>query len=275
MVLMPICLAIYLTRKFRQNWNLFWIGSATFLVSQALHIPFNAIVSPLFTKPRWISLTSTGQILVTAIFLGISAGLFEELSRYAMFRWIAKEARSWGKGLLAGCGHGGVEAILLGSLVIYGYFQMVALRNANLSAIIPAERLEIVREQVSAYWATSWYLTLLGAVERLFTIPVHLACSLLVLQAFIRKRLWWVGLAIGFHALLDSISVISIEMKLPTYGIEAIIGVFALISVVVIFALRSPEIKNEIIQNSIYINQEFVPKPIEENEVNLDNSRFQ
>jgi uncharacterized membrane protein YhfC len=275
MILMPICLAIYLIRKFRQKWYLFWVGIATFLVSQVFHIPFNALISPLFSKINWSSFNSTGQILLNAIFLGLSAGIFEELSRYAMFRWVAKEARSWGKGLLAGCGHGGAEAILLGSFVIYGYFQMVALHNANLSTIIPAERLEIVREQVSAYWTAPWYMSLLGAAERLFTIPVHLACSIIVLQVFNRKQLWWVGLAIGFHALLDSLAVISINLKVPYYGTEAIIGVFALISLGVIFALKSPETKNEVSKKNIFVNQGFVPGPIKENEENLDNSRYQ
>ena len=99
MIGMPIGLAFYLTRRFKQDWRLFWIGAGTFIISQVVHIPFNALVSPVFNQFAFIALPVMVQTLISAIFLGLSAGLFEELSRYAMYRWIAKGARSWGKGL--------------------------------------------------------------------------------------------------------------------------------------------------------------------------------
>ncbi len=84
------------------------------IFSQVLHIPFNALVNPVFNQFGFIALPLSLQNSILSVFLGLSAGLFEELSRYAMYRWWAKDARSWGKGLLAGAGHGGIEAILLG-----------------------------------------------------------------------------------------------------------------------------------------------------------------
>ena len=275
MIAMPISLAIYLIRKFKLGWRLFWIGAATFILSQLLHIPFNALVTPLLNQTSITGLSALEKILVSALFLGLSAGIFEEFSRYFMYRWVAKDARSWGTGLLAGAGHGGIEAIILGILVLYAYIQFIALRTADLTAVFPAEQVDIARTQISAYWSTPWYMTILGAVERLFTIPLHLACSLLVLQAFTRKRFWWVGLAIGFHALADGLAVVAKGMKVPDLAIEGIIGIIAVISVVIIIVLRKPEPLVEPLTRGTILTPQYSPGAVEETEENLDKTRYQ
>jgi uncharacterized membrane protein YhfC len=241
MIAMPIGLTIYLTRKFKLGWRLFWIGAATLIFSQILHIPFNALVSPVINQFGFIALPVVLQNVVLSIFLGLSAGLFEELSRYAMYRWWAKDARSWGKGLLAGAGHGGSEAIILGLLVLYGYVQMLIVRGMDISILVTPDKVELAKAQIQAYWSAPWYMTMLGALERLFTIPLHLACSVLVLQAFTRKKFWWVGLAILYHALADGVAVFVLQIGFSALAIEGIIGIFAIVSMVIIFALRQLE----------------------------------
>lgn len=275
MIGMPLGLAFYLTRKFQQGWRLFWIGAATFIFSQVLHIPFNALVSPVFSQFGFIALPVMVQSLISAVFLGLSAGIFEELSRYGMYRWIAKDARSWGRGLLAGAGHGGAEAIILGALALYAYIQYASLRYADLAAILPNGQLDAARAQINAYWSVPWYLSMLGAVERLFTIPIELACSLLVLQTFTRKQFWWVGLAILYHALVDGVSVIAVAIKIPALGIEGIIGIFAIASLAIIYALRSREPSEEKIPYQPVAVPEFYPKPVNETIENLDKTRYQ
>jgi uncharacterized membrane protein YhfC len=169
MIAMPIGLTIYLTRKFKQGWRLFWIGGAIFIFSQVLHIPFNALVSPVLNQFGFIALPVIFQNVILSVFLGLSAGLFEELSRYAMYRWWAKEARSWGMGLLAGAGHGGGEAIILGLLVLYGYIQMLIVRGMDISTLVSPDKVELAKAQIQAYWSAPWYMTMLGALERLFS----------------------------------------------------------------------------------------------------------
>ena len=205
---------------------------------------------------------------------GLSAGLFEELSRYAMYRWWAKDARSWGKGLLAGAGHGGIEAIILGLLVLYGYIQMLVVRGMDISTLVTPDKVELAKAQILAYWSAPWYMTMLGALERLFTIPLHLACSVLVLQAFTRKNFWWVGLAILLHALADGVAVFVSRIGFSALAIEGIIGIFAIVSVVIIFALRQPEPIAELAPTSVPM-QEFKPEPVDETKENLDRTRYQ
>jgi len=274
MIAMPVVLAIILTRKFKLGWRLFWIGAATFVLSQVGHIPFNALVNPVFNQFGFIALHPTIQLLIRAVFLGLSAGVFEEFSRYAMYRWWAKDARSWGRGLLAGTGHGGIEAIIVGALALYGFIQIAILSSVDIAQAVPAAQVETVRNQVAAALSMPVYMTLLGAVERLFAIPLHIACSLLVMQAFTRRRFGWVGLAVLLHALADGTAVVALGMGLSYLAIEGMIGLFAIASVVIIFVLRQPGPQPDLVPAPVPVT-EFTPRPPEETDENLEKTRYQ
>jgi uncharacterized membrane protein YhfC len=277
MIGMPVALAFYLTHKFKLGWRLWWIGGFTFILSQALHIPFNLLI----LNPRLAELNDSGLpepllLLITALALGLSAGVFEEFSRYGMYRWWAKDARSWGRGLLAGAGHGGFEAILLGGLVLLGFLQLLAIRNANLATVVPIDQLELAKVQVAAYWSANWYDSLLGAVERAFTIVFHLSASVLVLQCFTRRQMRWLWLAIAWHTLVDAGAVLAISYIGP-YLTEVLIGFFSIISLGIIFWLRQPEpvepMEADLPPQPPPLNASAL-QPIEENEVSLEKSRY-
>ena len=273
MIAMPIGLAIYLTRRWKLGWGLWFIGAGTFILSQVGHIPFNSAAGALLNRTAMVNWSKPNQLIFNAIFLGLSAGLFEELFRYGMFRWWAKDARSWQKGVLAGAGHGGVEAIILGILVLYSFMQLAAYRNVDLATIVPAAQLEVAQGQITTYWSATWYASLLGALERFFTIPVQIAFSVIVMQTFTRKQWFWVWLAVLYHALIDA-SVVYLLQPLGMYGVEALAGGFAVLSVIIIFSLRQPEPDNP---EPVSVSSKPMPKlePVEETPDNLDNSKYQ
>jgi uncharacterized membrane protein YhfC len=273
MVAVPILLGIYLTRRFKLGWRLWWIGAAVFVLSQLGHIPFNAILG-IYLNPRLLTLPQNLQQVLGAGILGLSAGLWEEGARYAMYCWWAKDARSWRKGLLTGAGHGGAEAIILGGLVLYGFIQMAAVRSTDLSTLVPANQLDLARQQVTAYWSLTWYDSLLGALERLFTIPTQIAFAVIVLQAFTRKQGWWVWLAVGYHAVVDATAVLLVG-KVGPYWTEAIIGGFAILSLVIIFVLRQPEPVPDPEPAPLIPALSFTPQPVEETEENIEKTRYQ
>jgi uncharacterized membrane protein YhfC len=274
MIAMPIVLGIYLARRFKLGWRLWWIGAATFVLSQVGHIPFNWVMSILLNKTALVNWPHTAQTVFNVVFLGLSAGLWEEGARYAMYRWWAKDARSWRKGLLTGAGHGGAEAIILGGLVLYGFIQMAAVRSTDLSTLVPANQLDLARQQVTAYWSATWYDSLLGALERLFTIPTQIAFAVIVLQAFTRKQGWWVWLAVGYHAVVDATAVLLFG-KVGPYWTEAIIGGFAILSLVIIFVLRQPEPVPDPEPAPLIPVLSFTPQPVEETEENIEKTRYQ
>jgi len=233
-------LGFYLTRKFQLGWRLYWIGASIFIISQVFHIPFNIGLTYLFRIGLLPSPPESWQPIFNAVILGLSAGIFEEVARYAGYRWWAKDARSWSKGLLYGAGHGGMEAILIGGLILYTYYQMFALRGLDLSAIIPVEQLDVVQAQVAAYWSVAWYDSFLSTLERLLTLPVQICLSIIVLQTFTRKRAIWLMIAILWHAFIDAVVVFAAGTR-GVYAAEASIALFAVISVIIIFILRQAE----------------------------------
>jgi uncharacterized membrane protein YhfC len=235
MIAMPLGLAVYLTRTWKLGWRLWFIGAATFVLSQVVHIPFLQLSTYLLNRPPlvnvFLNMSRTGLIVFNGVFVGLAAGLFEELFRYGMFRWWAKDARSWHTGVLAGAGHGGVEAIIFGGLALFSFIQLLGYRNTDLSA----------QPQVAAYWSASWVIAFLPAYERLCTIIIQVSMAVLVLQTFTRRQWFWVWLAVLYHALIDFITVPASAGIISIYAAEAIVGGFALLSLVIIFALRRPE----------------------------------
>ena len=239
MLIMPIALGWFIARKREISWRFFGMGAATFVLAQVFHIPFNWLVLGRF------ELLSTDfsdiiNLLIYAAFLGLSAALFEEGARYLTYRYWATDARTWGKGLMLGAGHGGIESMLLGILVALTYTQLAAIQGGAFLDQIPAEQMPLVEAQIEAVFGAPWYMVLLGGVERLFAICFHLSASLLVMMSFIRGQARWLVFAIIWHALLDGVAVV-MAVKVSPYLTEAAIGVMAVISLVIVFWLRSPE----------------------------------
>ena len=239
MLVIPIGVAMFIHRRTGAAWRLFFIGTVTFILSQVFHIPFNWVVQRAGLLPG--NLESWANLLLMAAFLGLSAGLFEETARYLTYRYWAKDARSWSSGLMLGAGHGGIESILLGLLGAVNIVGLlVTLNNEALLSAIPAEQQALINATVANLLATPWYGLLLGAAERVFAIAAHLALSVMVLQVFQRGSLRWLFLAIGYHAVFNMLAVIAVTRVGP-YATEGLLAVFSLLSLFIIFKLRSPD----------------------------------
>jgi uncharacterized membrane protein YhfC len=239
MILIPIVVAIFIRRRTGAPWRLFFIGAVTFIASQVLHIPFNAVV----LRSGLLSTDTTvwSSLIIYAAFLGLSAGVFEETARYLTYRFWAKDARSWSRGLMLGAGHGGSEAILVGALAAVNFVALlVTVNNETAMNALPADQRSLVTSALAQIMDAPTGTLLLGAVERLFAITAHLAMSLLVLQVFLRRNIAWLFASIGFHTLLNMVAVIAAS-RLSPFATEGIIGLFALLALVIIFRLRTPE----------------------------------
>ena len=236
-ITLGVGLGIYLTLRFKLGWRLWWVGILTFIFSQVGHLPFNFVVLNPWMSNVMENIPAAWHLPITAVVLGFSAGLFEEFSRYAAYRWWIRDARTWPQGLLFGAGHGGVEAILVGSLTLYTYAQLVALKSTDLTTIVPADQISLVQQQILLYWSLPWYDSLMGAIERFLTLPLHLACAILVLQAFTRQRFSWVWLAVGLHTLVNAVAVY-LSQAANVYLAELFIGIFAVLEIGLILLLR-------------------------------------
>ena len=281
MIALPILLGIFLVYKFKSSWKLWLIGGATFIISQVFHIPFNNyVLSPLLVSIQH-AMPAVSVSLISAVILGASAGVFEEFARYGMFRWWLKDKHTWRSAIVAGAGHGGAEAILLGALVMWVFINMVAVRNADLSKLnLAPDQLAAAQQQLQAYWSASWFDSLLGVVERIFTIPFHVMASVMVLQVFTRRpghqQFEWLALAIALHAMMDA-SVVFIAGQWSPYAAEAVLGGLAVVDIFIIFALRQPEPDSNT-PDGLQTPKAppiFTPLPVDESSENLEKTRYQ
>lgn len=234
MMAMPVFLARAIKARRPVGWGLFGVGALTFVLSQVGHIPFNWLILQRFA---WVP---ADNIVAVAIFAGLSAGVFEEGMRYVAYRFFAPDARTWGKGLMLGAGHGGIEAILLGVLGGWGILQLALFRQGYLLDLIPPDKMALVQEQITAVFATPWYTVLFGAVERLFALCIHLSLSLLVMQQFVRGQRKWLVIAILWHALVDALAVYAVS-NWGVYVTEGLVAGTAVISLGIIYWLKTPE----------------------------------
>jgi uncharacterized membrane protein YhfC len=230
MLLLPVLLWIYFTRTLALSWKLVLAGALTFIASQVLHVPLVIAMGPFL---QGISL------LVNAIVLGLLAGIFEETARYILFKFILKRARSWKEGILVGLGHGGIEALILGILAAVAFVTMVGYRTIDLSTVptIPTDQLELARQQVDAYWSAPWYLALMGFIERIFAIILHVSLSVMVLYTIAYSRPVWFWLALLWHAFVDAVAVYLVQ-EAGILAVEGVVALFAIISLWIIFKIR-------------------------------------
>jgi uncharacterized membrane protein YhfC len=278
MIAMPIVLAVYLSRKLKTEWRLFGIGVLTFILSQILHVPFNYWLLTPILEVLGLSITQPGfQLVIVGLFYGLSAGLFEEVSRYIGYSLWIKDDRDWKSALMYGIGHGGIESILLGGLVLVAFIQVIALQGTDLSTVVDADQIEIARAQIDAYWAAPWHLAILGAVERLATILFHLSATILVLQSYLRKNILWLLLAIAWHMVVDAVAVFASQTWNP-YITEGVILVLGFLSLGVVFILKPPDapLKGDKQMNQLDLLEaqlsEIQPAPPSEGD--LDDSRY-
>jgi uncharacterized membrane protein YhfC len=233
----PLALGVWLRRRLRVSWLLFGAGAITFGLSQAVHLPLNeaffALVGVPNPLPQWI----------TALFLGLTAGLCEETARYVAYHWVLRDLRRWREALMFGAGHGGIESmIFVGLLVGVTLLNMAALKGAELEAWgLPVAQTAQLQGQLEAYWGQAWTTPLLAAAERFFSITFHVGMAVLVLQAVLRRRPGYWLLAVGLHTASNALAVITVSAGWSLVATEALIGLFALLALGIILTFRPQE----------------------------------
>ncbi|MFN2144218.1 MAG: YhfC family intramembrane metalloprotease, partial [Anaerolineales bacterium] len=244
MIGLGLGLGMLLAKRFGLSWGLFGAGALTFIGSQVLHIPFNNyLLNPLLAKITPQPTPGSTQLVIWALLLGLSAGVFEETARYLVLRFWRRDVTTWKKSLMFGAGHGGTEAIILGVLAFVAFIQIsyyTRTGTAALQASMDAARFNALNATIAAYWNTQWYEHLWGAFERMSVLPVHLAATVLVFRSVNRRQFGWYLAAILWHALVDFVAVFASQ----TWSIpitEGIIFLLGLLGVAIVFAMRTPD----------------------------------
>ena len=237
----PLALGIWFHRRLKVSWLLFAAGAVTFGLSQAVHMPLNQAIFALIGSPGSDSTPSWVMILI----LGLTAGLCEETARYAAYRWVLRNVRSWREALMFGAGHGGIESIVMVGLVVgVVLLNMTALQGSDLEAWtvvfgMPAGLTAQLQGQLDVYWRQDWITPLLAAAERLFTMIFHIGMAVLVLRAVVHSRTGYWVLALGLHTASYVSALMAVDAGWSLAATEGLVGLFALLALGIILVFRS------------------------------------
>jgi len=212
-----------------------------FLLSQGLtRIPLVQLMQAQITP---LLQTSPTALWVWLVCLAVSAGVFEEVGRYLGYRFLVRhEVKTWSKAVMFGLGHGGLESMVLtSSLTVLMLFNVQSLISGGTEQLAADQRARVA-EQLATISAQPWFFPFLAAFERLWTLPIQVALSVLVLQVFVRRKLVWLWIAICVHALVDLVAVAVPQVagtSVRTMVLsELIVAVWRVLALFVLWRLR-------------------------------------
>ena len=246
-VVYPFVLAIIARLRLHVSWRYFWYGALVFAVFQIFtRVPAVVVLNNVLAS----QLKASAPFRFTwLVILALTAGLFEEVGRYVGYRVLMRrEEKTWSKAVMYGIGHGGMESVVLvGLLGLLSLLNIIITATLNLNVLTPSQHATVVHQFATINAQPAWF-SLLGGWERLWTLPVHIALSVMVLQVFRRKNIVWLWLAIFAHAVVDFTSVEIIQVfgasNTTTLITEGVIALFGILSLVIIWRLRDVSIQD-------------------------------
>lgn len=240
-VIFPIILGWWIIKRKGTSWKLFGAGVLTFIGSQIFHLPAVNGLTRAFSSGLLPHINPGFAPFFNAIVLGLLAGIFEETARWVGYKLLKKKGDSFGSALTLGAGHGGIEAIFIGVSVLATLVSMLALQSSSdaLSALSPNQA-ELARQQAQAYWATPWHLALVGAVERIGALGLHISLGVMVWLAISFRKPIWFWLAVLYHAVVDGLVVLAMSFGVHVWLLEAglIVISFGMLYVIIRTAKR-------------------------------------
>ena len=233
-----IGLVIYLCVGRKASIVAVLVGALVFLVFQLLiRVPFLQMVAQM---PWYQAMASS--LLLTAIFLSVTAALFEETGRYLAFRFLLKNKLETKNAVAYGAGHGGFEAIaLVGLTYINNLVISLAINNGSYdTSFSPAlgASAEMIKNQFITLPSSIFAL---GGIERFLTILAHIGMSVLVYYAVRYRMPRFYLFALLAHTLLNFGAVMLSRASGGMWVSEGYLLLFAAASVWLV--LRSPQIE--------------------------------
>ncbi len=207
-IAIPIVLLIVFKSRFQLKTAPFFFGAITFIIF--------ALVLESFAHEYFLSgETSLSRMILNnpflyAIYGGLAAGIFEELGRFfCMITVMKRSMYQRENSILYGIGHGGVEAIILGSFTMLQNLMIAIALNdygsveAYASQAGSAEATASVTSLLNTLIETPTSAYILSGVERMAALVLQIALSVLIYKAVIRKKYIYILFAIVLHALID------------------------------------------------------------------------
>lgn len=211
----PVLILILYAGKNRKQGivSAWFLGAAGFFIPQILiRVP---ILNALSVQSGFVSFAMSHPMAYT-LSLAFTAGLSELAGRFAVAKILEKKL-TYRRGLAAGLGHGGIEAIVIvGMAYINNLVMMVMIQSGSFDELLAqtaAMGVDVSQLQAAqtALISTAPAMFLLAGLERVLTMALHAAMSLMVCWGVHTKKPGRAVLAcLLFHTLVDTTAGISL-----------------------------------------------------------------
>ncbi len=222
---LPVFLMLYWRKRTKARVQLFFIGGLIFILSamvleQMCHMLVFGLAGDMLQK----------NFLLTALYGGLAAAVFEETGRFFAAKILIKHKRFTmdnDGALMYGIGHGGAESILLvGIANINNLTTSVMLNSGSLAAQV--EELEgSVKTQalqnIQQLLSTPASLFYMAGIERVFAVILQTALTALVYLGVKHAKKQMVLLAYLGHFLVDFL-VVALSGKLNILAAECLVA---------------------------------------------------
>ena len=231
-IMFPIISVIYFKKKEQFSIKTVFIGTLGFflfaiVLEQILH---SVVISTKIIKMNTITF---------AIYGALAAGVFEEVGRFVMFKFLLKEDRQWKDGLGYGLGHAGIETILIGAFsYLNALIMSFAINSGTINNLLKNQDATAIETVKNSLVNVTLLETSMGIFERIFAFIIQIALTFIVLYGIKERKNIYLLVAILIHALIDFAPALY-QMKFITnvYLIEGIVFIFAVIGFV--FLMKS------------------------------------
>lgn len=234
----PVVLCIVFLRKQHPGFIPVLLGCAVFILFVLI---LEALMHNLVLTNPGIKGFFDKNIWAYALYGGLAAGIFEETGRFLVFRFLMKKKTEWKHGVAYGIGHGGIEAILLVGLSFINLIVYAVLINTGnfdaMTAALPKASADALIAVKNSLIGDAWWIYALGGIERLCTMAIQIALSILVLYAVVNRKFLFYVLAVLLHAAIDFPAVFAQKGYLSMPVMELIVAVIA--AGALLFILRS------------------------------------
>lgn len=223
-LVLPILLLVIYAGKHRGEGvvKAWLLGAAGFYVTQL--VIRTTILSVLSMTEGFMAFVEKNYLLY-AVLLGLTAGLFEVVGRFACAKLLSKNELTFTKAISAGLGHGGIEAmVLLGITYINNLLYAVMINNGTVETVL--EEAKMAGADISQIHAfidtlinTPAPMYLLAGYERILTMIAQVAMTLVVFYFMWKKQTAkGIGICVIYHTLVDAGAGIISGLATPYMG---------------------------------------------------------
>ena len=232
MALIPIASIAYFKFKYHGFVGNAIIGMCAFFL--AVFVVESFAHSLILSSPFGSTILSNGVLY--AAYGGLMAAIFEEGTRFLIFKFIGKRFNSIADALMYGFGHGGMEMLIIGALNMFSNAMILqAIANNDLASVMgTSEMTPELSASIAAMATTPVIMYFLSLLERILAFGLHVVLSVIVFTSIYKKTWGLFGIAMLAHFGVDFMAGLYSTNVLTALGLSATAGLVLVYAVLII-----------------------------------------